>query len=243
MKKEDIKFYLAVVCCGVLAAGLLFQGVTVRREKEGMALALREKGNAVEELKEQVEGLEKRLQYEERNLEQVAGWDNPISAYCSGIDARSTYGMSTAAAFSREAWKRELDHLIDTIKEKWESDAATGADQEWLTSYESKLDRYRQAVEEEVNSITGIISDEWNIGQRGSMASVSIPSSAAEIYRRATLRLLDTFAGPHEWEKVYTYHFDETVVSELRDFFLDPDNSAGIQMFPPISEMMGDDGE
>lgn len=243
MRKENIKFYLAVTCCGVLTVGVLFQGVTTHREKEGMALALQEKGDVIEELKEQVEALEKQLQYEERNLDLIAGWDNPISEYCSQIDARSTYDMSTAAAFSREAWKRELDHLIDTIREKWETRTEIEIDEQWLTEYESRLDRYRQTVEEEAEIISGIISDEWEIGWRGSMASISVPNSQAEVYRSATLHLLDTFAGPHEWEKVYTYHFDETVVSELREYFHDPSNVAGIQMFPPISEALGGDGQ
>lgn len=259
MSKTSREMAALLTCCGVLSFALATgtwvgvvdmmaeaeaQEAEWARQQEAQEAEWKRQQEALAEADTQIAKLKREIDSLEQSRNEAAGWDNPISAYCTQIDARSTRDMATAAAFSREAWKRELDHLVAVIKESWEYRRGINLDvsEEWLAEHESRLDQYREAVDEEADAMANMIFDEWEAGWWGSAATIALASSEAEIYRSATVRLLDSFAGPHEWEKVYDYHFDETVVNELREYFGDPVNVVGIQMFPPISEMMGGDG-
>ena len=50
MKRENRKFYISLLCCGLLLLTLLGQEYAIRREREGTALSHQQKGERLEEL-------------------------------------------------------------------------------------------------------------------------------------------------------------------------------------------------
>lgn len=249
MKREKV---LPMALCGCVLALCVSAGVAVyfwqeSREAEAQLAAAREQIETLEttlsQNQEQLARMEEELKYAQLKYEWATETDNPIDRYryASGRDSGSTtYEMSANAAFFREAWKQEFEHLVNKVKEDRQSNPRM--EEQWVAEYCQELDRYRSAVEAQVDSMVNLILLEWDVGYKGTSASIAIPGYASSIYRNGTLELLDNFSEPFEWQKVYSYAFDEDTVTQIREKVGDPlaERMPGEQLFPPLSQVLPD---
>lgn len=256
MKREKV---LPAVLCGCVLALCVSAGVAVyfwqeSREAEAQLAEAREQNEQLEteldklstqlvKLEEEKTKIESDRDMFQLQYEYVTQKDNPIDHYILSPNRPtgfSTYEMNMEAWFEYAAWKEEFECALTWV----EKDSGTVYEED-----RQLLRDYRVAVEAQVDTMGGLthlhaaelFSPEERWGRIGSWGGCAISYAEAEIYRRGTINLLDTYA--YAMKSNYPYSFNEERRKEIIDEITTGNESVREtleQLFPPLSQVLPD---
>ena len=187
---------------------------------------------------------EKERDNAQRQYEWATKRDNPIDRYLCAEKrpmAITTFAMDMETWFKYEAWSREFECALAWVEE----DCGTVYEED-----KQLLKEYRAAIEAQADPVYDLTylhvarfyppEDRW--GNIGTLASSAVSGAQAEVYRKGTLFLLDTYA--YAMDSEYPYFFQDETRNEIIEDILSGGNESireSIEyLFPPISQVLPD---